>query len=544
MSNIKTKFDGGVLGKCYEKVINALLNIVDVNQHVDTYIGEKHEWCAEPEFTGKYVDLCVKIYERHGDKKALEHAKMVVDSIIKNMHPDGYTGTLEKGNEFINFSVWNQAFTVFGMLSYYRVTKDENVLAACERCVTFVMDHFLKDSNDILDCTNNGTQHPSILFVLSDMYRFTGNEIYMKYINHILDRFRNSDLNFLEFDSILNLRSRKGIEIFVILLGILKYAELTNDTDAIESVKKYWQEINDTQIRNTGNGTIEEVWCENANAPAQLSGEQKPNETCVAVGWIELSLCLFKITKDVRYINAIDKTLYNHILASIAENGDDFAYYQPNYGKKIRTTEAARYKCCRYRGFTLFTYMPDMLFSEDEDTLIPMIYTDCEYESDSVKIIEKTKYPFEGDISFSIDVTKNRLLKLRIPAGYNVSYLKINTENEQIFNKEGYINITLESGKHYEISLCLVPKITVEKGIIDGQNVAAVNYGQILLALYDEDNDILVNVDELKLTQLKDSKKGYIVFSGKGIKNKKEADVIFTDYASADDYKVWFSAIN
>lgn len=543
MSNIKTKIDGGVLGEYYEKVINALVNIVDVNQHVDTYIGEKHVWYAEPEFTGKYVDLCVKIHERYGDKKSLEHAKMVVDSIIKNMRPDGYIGNLAKDSEFINFGVWNQAFTVFGMLSYYRVTKDKRVLDACEKCVAFVMDYFLKGSNDILDCINNGTQHPSILFVLSDMYRFTGKEIYMKYIHHILERFRNSDLNFLQFDSIMNLRSKKGIEIFVILLGILKYAELTNDVDAIESVKKYWQEINDTQIRNTGNGTLEEVWCEKANAPAQLSGEQKPNETCVAVGWIELSLYLFKITKDVRYINAIDKTLYNHILASIAENGDDFAYYQPNYGKKIRTTETTRYKCCRYRGFTLFVYMPDMLFSEDKDTLIPMIYTDCEYESESVKLTEKTKYPFEGDISFNIDVTQNRLLKLRIPAGYDVSYLKINAENEQILIRDGYINIALESGKSYEINLSLIPKITVEKGIIDGQNVAALNYGQTLLALCDEDNDIKINVDELNLVQLKDSKEGYVVFSEKGIKNKKEVDVIFTDYASADNYKVWFSII-
>jgi DUF1680 family protein len=173
-------------------------------------------------------------------------------------------------------------------------------------------------------------------------------------------------LNFLEFDSILNLRSRKGIENFVILLGILKYAELTGDIQAVESVKKYWQELHDTQIRNTGNGTISELWSENGNAPAMLGVDQKASETCVAVGWIELSLSLFKITKDVKYINVIDKTLYNHILASISEDGDDFAYYQPNCGKKVRTTEAARYKCCRYRGFTLFTYMPDMLFFEDE----------------------------------------------------------------------------------------------------------------------------------------------------------------------------------
>ena len=540
MVNIRTKLYGSILGEYYEKVKNALLNIIDVNEHVNTYVGEQHEWNANPEFSGKYIDLCMKIYERHEDKKALEHGTLVVESIIKNMCNDGYTGTLEKGNEFVKFSVWNQTFTVFGMLSYYRVTNDKKVLSACEKCISFIMDYFIEEGNDILDCINCGTQHSSILFILGDMYRFTGKEIYMKHIMYILDRFKNSNLNFLNFDSILNLRSRKGIENFVILMGILKYAELNGDAEAVESVKKYWQELKNTQIRNTGNGTNAELWYENGNAPAMLGAEQKPNETCVAVGWIELSLYLFKLTKDVRYINAIDKTLYNHILASIAENGADFAYYQPNYGKKIRTTEESKYKCCRYRGFTLFTYMPDMLFWEDEDTLIPMIYTGCEYESDSVKVTEKTNYPFDGDITFSIDVSKNKLLKLRIPEDYDIKCLMINNEKQSFSEENGYINIFLEANKHYEINLMLVLRIIVEKGNIDGVNVASVSLGQVLLALYDKDNDITVDIDNLNLTRLEHNNKGYVVFKGKGIKGKKETDVIFTDYASADDYKVWF----
>lgn len=540
MKHTSVKIGDGILGECHKKVINSLVNVIDANQHANTYVGEHQQWNADPEFTGKYVDLCVNIYERYGDEKALGHAKLVVDSMIENMRSDGYLGTLEKGNEFINFSVWNQTFTVFGMLSYYRATKDEKVLTACEKCVSFVMDYFVEQGNDILNCVNYGTEHPSILFILSDMYRFTGKEVYMKYMLYVVDRFKNSNLNFLEFDSILDLGSRKGIEIFVILLGILKYAELTGDTKATQSVMKYWQELDSTQIRNTGNGTIEEMWTENGNAPAMLDSSHRPNETCVAVGWIELSLYLFKITKDVRYINAIDKTLYNHMLASISENGDDFAYYQPNYGKKIRTTEASRYKCCRYRGFTLFTYMPDMLFMEDEEALIPMVYTDCEYASDSVKLIEKTNYPFEGDIHFGIDVTKNTLLKLRIPVGYDVDQLVVNHEKQPFTVKDGYINISLEENKHYDIDLLLTAKTIIEKGNIDGVNVAAVSWGQVLLALCGEDAGVVVNKDLLKLIRQEQRDKGYVVFQGKATKDNKEIDVMFTDYASADDYKVWF----
>jgi hypothetical protein len=51
---------------------------------------------------------------------------------------------------------------------------------------------------------------------------------------------------------------------------------------------------------------------------------------------------------------------------------------------------------------------------------------------------------------------------------------------------------------------------------------------------------VVVNMDALKLTRQEQRDKGYVVFQGKATKDNKEIDVMFTDYASADDYKVWF----
>ena len=304
-------------------------------------------------------------------------------------------------------------------------------------------------------------------------------------------------------------------------------------------MEKYWQQVNDTQIRNTGNGTLNEVWTENALAPAMLDGGQKPNETCVAVGWIELSLYLFKITNNVRYINAVDKTLYNHILASISENGDDFAYYQPNFGRKIRTTGDDLYKCCRYRGFTLFTYMSDMLFWEDENSIVPMIYTNCEYCSEEVKILEKTAYPFDGKLEFSIDSHKKRVLKLRLPEGYEFESMTINGAESDCSIDAGYIIYELLPGEHYEIQLILKPLIIAETGNINGKRVGAISYGQVLLALSDETPDVLIDFDNFRLS-LDESDKAYIAFKCNAIRNGKKTEAVFTDYASADGYSVWF----
>lgn len=532
----------GILGDYYEKVKNSLLYDVDVKQHIDTYIGEHHEWYAEPEFSGKYIDICIKLYEETKNEIALKHAKQVVESVLNNIREDGYIGMLKKGNEFLNFGVWNQTFTIFGMLSYYRITKDDKVLKACEKSVHYIMNHFINDGNDILDCINNGTNHSSILLVLSDLYYYTKNHLYIDYSEFILNRFKNSDLNLLDFDSILNLRSQKGIEITVILLGLLKYAELTGNKSIISSVEKYWQEVYDTQIRNTGNGTLFELWTKNGNAPAMINEEKKPNETCVAVGWLELSSALFKIKKQTKYANAIDRTLYNHILASISPNGDDFAYYQPNFGNKIRATKEGMYKCCRYRGFTLFTYMPDMLFFEDDKDIMSVIYTNCEYHSDSVKITEKTGFPFDCNFTFEIDSYSDKHLKLRLPNGYDIKSFNINNDAEYVVNDE-YIECFLNTDRHYEINMALEPKITVETGIIDENKVAAVSYGQILLALVGDCNDVITDVESLVSANDSTDENHLIKFEGKAIKNGKPTTVTLVDYSSADDYRVWFNII-
>ena len=82
MNNCK-KLSGGILGKYYDKVKNTLLFGIDCNEHARTYAQEHGEWNAEPEFSGKYIDLCVRIYEEHGEKSALEHAKTLVDKAEK-----------------------------------------------------------------------------------------------------------------------------------------------------------------------------------------------------------------------------------------------------------------------------------------------------------------------------------------------------------------------------------------------------------------------------------------------------------------------------
>ena len=469
----------GILKNGYEKCIAVFERVIDCNMHINAYVGEHENGFAESEFAGKYLDCCVNFYKHTKSEILLDHAKNLVNGILENQHSNGYLGGYAKENEWITFSVWNQAFTVYGLLSYYKLTRDDRVLECAEKCVRNIAEHYMNEEDDILDSINAGTEHISILITLPELYTLTGNKLYLDFFEYIMNRLKNSTNNFFEFDTILNLRSKKGIENFMPLIAMVMYYEIKGDAAALRGAKKYWNELEATQIRRPGNGTIGEHWTAGGNAARFLGKEINPNETCVSVGWGEFSAVLFKQTKEAKYLDALEKVLYNHLIGSMNDDGSDFAYYQPNYGKRITRTSENAYKCCRYRGFNAFSKLPDILFYEDDEDIIPMVYTASEYANDGIKIAEETNYPFDDRITFKISGNTDKHFKLRIPCRCPKYTLTVNGTVTDARECDGYIALKIKDGD--VISLKLNTTVSRDRVVIQDKNYVGYSYGCIVL---------------------------------------------------------------
>ena len=478
-----TYLTDGILKDVYDKCRDYFVNSIDRNIHIKAYEhkdSEPDSGFAETEFAGKYLDTCMHFYEFDKDEKVLENAKAVVKSIIANQREDGYVGGYRRGAEFEAYSVWNQAFTVYGLVAYYLLTGDEGALNAAENSVKYIADYYMNNSeSDILKAIW-GTQNLAILDTLPRLYNITGDKLYMDFMEHTFDRLKNSNNNFFDFHSILDLGSQKGIENFCVLISMVMYYEITGDKTAFDAANKYWEELNETQIRQTGNGTIGELWTENGNEPKFLDIGMRPNENCVAVGWCELSMILFRNTHESKYIDAVEKTLYNHILSAVDNYGKDFAYYQPNFGVKITKTNENEYKCCRYRGYSAVSQFNDILFFETDESIIPGVYANSVFESEDVKIEEKTNYPFDDTVEFMISGNTDKSMKIRIPHWCEKYTVTKNGEVLDAKKQSGYINIdSLYDGD--VITVCFNTQVKSKKAVIDGKNYVSFTYGDILL---------------------------------------------------------------
>ncbi len=529
---VYTTLSDGIVGRYYEILKKNFYEKIDVEKHANTYVAPKDEKCAEPEFTGKFIDVCTHYANSDRNENALQKAKVVIDSILKNQREDGYLGCLEAGKELEYFSVWNQAFTLLGMLSYAQMTEDEAVFAAAKKCTQYLYDTFITEGKDILDSTNDGTQHISLLYSMVRLWELTGFAPAKALADHIIEACEASDMNIVSFTDILRLRSQKGIEMIVIYLGLIRYGIVFDKPEMLSAAKRYWQQINDTQIRNTGNGTVEEFWRENGNAPVILDMAMRPNENCVAVGWIELSLTLFWAEPQAKYLDAIEKTFFNHVLGSVSADGSDFAYYQSNVGKKNFSTSEDMYKCCRYRGFTLFSCLRDMLYYEKDDVIIPVIYAASKYETDEVKLISETQYPENGVIRFSAEAKKAKRLRLRVPV-WSDGVLTVNGESRKV--QSGFTDVVLD-GK-CEIELKLDFTIRTKQVDIDGKHYLEYHCGPLLLAMDTcfggNLNDAVSAQEKLVSVPMEGFLQHFVV-----------GDVHLVDYASAgrkkdSSYSVW-----
>ena len=483
-ASVTARLDGGILADCFSKIRDNFYNVIDENVHKRVYYGTYPVEYAEPEFTGKYLDICARYYETEGDARALQKAMTVVDGIEENIRENGHICSYAPGNDLEWFGIWNHTFTLYGLSRVYEATGDKRVLALAERAADFLVNLFMgENAPDILDAINQGSQHISCLHAMCRMYLITRKRSYLDFIEFVLDRCEKSDMNLLSFDNILALRSKKGIEMLVVYLAVLTYGLMAERPEAVAAARRYWQGIRDTQIRNTGNGTVVEFWTENGNAHRFMPTEQKPNETCVAVGWSELSLSLFFAEPRAEYLDELERTVFNHMAGSISNDGRDFAYYQGNYGKKIFRKAEGLYQCCRYRGYTLFSYLPSFLFYDDGATLIPALYGASSYEKDGLSVKEITDYPVSGKITLKIENRRAPMaLLLRVPAWCQKYTLTQNGAPLSLTPTEGFLTLALAEGEsEYTLTLDTSPRC--ERVQIDGEDYLSFHAGPLLLAL-------------------------------------------------------------
>jgi DUF1680 family protein len=401
------------------------------------------DWYGE--HAGKWLYAAAKAIARSDDAALAASVRRVADHLLSVQEADGYLGTYAPDRRFMQpqppkppswdgapsmrtWDVWTHAYLILGLIEAARRLDDPRYLDAARRIGDLCRRTLIEDGIDITELGNHfGLSATVLIDPATELYFATGDARYLELAEHVLRQAdAHPDLALLTrahdgFDA-SEIATGKAYQLAWNLVGLAKLHRATGDMRYREAVNRLWHAIGAHHLTLGGGpwGGVAHRSREVFN-PAQVFSPHGYVETCSTLAWIQLNRELLAITGDARYAAEIERSAYNDLLGAQAPNGEDWCYYVFPNGRRVHTTY---WRCCKSSGAMALEELPDIAYGVDADgAIVVRLFgaSVAEFESPDagrVRIEQRTRYPFDGDIALAVSVEREAryAVRVRVPA--------------------------------------------------------------------------------------------------------------------------------
>jgi DUF1680 family protein len=293
---------------------------------------------------------------------------------------------------------------------------------------------------------------PTILDPVIELYRITGDRRYLNLAAHTIKLMEKKDglrliSEMLKESDLSNVGDGKVYQLCWNLTAIAKLYLMTGDEKYLKTVENAWKNIRDYHLTITGGpwgGIGKHIECFNIKSYWSPYGFV---ETCSTMSWLQFNREMLGITGDAKYAQEIEKSAYNALIGAQYPNGHDWCYHSFANG---RTHTARTVDCCPSSGVLALAELSPVVYSIKENGIACNIFTKSEAaialpDSNRVKIIQETNYPFDAEIALTLHPEKPAFfpLHIRIPDWANKSEILVNEqpEDKSKIDKGSYFSI-------------------------------------------------------------------------------------------------------
>jgi uncharacterized protein len=189
--------------------------------------------------------------------------------------------------------------------------------------------------------------------------------------------------------------------------GVADVAALTGNDVYEAAVDRLWQDVVSKRIYITG-GLGSRGTTESFGDDYELPNRTAYTETCASVGNDLWNQRMFLLHGDGKYIDVLERTLYNGMLSGVSIAGDTFFYQNPleSTGRAKRSAyfEVA---CCPANLARLMEQIPALVYAQTDDALFVNLYVGShatvKVGGRRIVIRQETQYPWSGDVTLRID---------------------------------------------------------------------------------------------------------------------------------------------
>jgi DUF1680 family protein len=254
---------------------------------------------------------------------------------------------------------------------------------------------------------------------LAKLYRVTGRDDYLQLAKFMLDvrgpdgdkgagrPYNQSHMKVVDQTEAVG----HAVRATYMYSGMADVAALTGDASYVNAVDKIWDNVVGKKLYITG-GIGATGRGEAFGGNYELPNMTAYNETCAAVGNDYWNYRLFLLHADARYIDVMERTLYNGLISGVSLDGKGFFYPNPleSIGQHARSPWFG-VACCPGNITRFLASVPGYVYAHRDDTIFVNLYAKGTGEiemsrSQTVKIAQDTRYPWDGAIRMTVTPTK------------------------------------------------------------------------------------------------------------------------------------------
>jgi len=424
-------------------------------------------------------------------------------------------------------------------VAHHKATGKRNLLDVATKNADLICRTFGPDKKE-----NWPPGHQEIEIGLARLYRLTGKQEYLDTAKFFLDaRGRAEGRKFGLFGKysqdhrpVVEQEHAVGhaVRAAYMYAGMADIAALVQDPSYVKAIDRIWNDVVRTKLYVTG-GIGAAGGHEGFGDPYDLPNRVAYCETCASIANVYWNHRLFCFTGEGKYIDIMERTLYNALLSGVSLQGNTFFYPNPleTEGRRSRAPWFGC-ACCPSNISRFIPSMPGYVYAVDEEGDRPTVYVNLYVASDStltvqgekLRMKQATNYPWDGRAAITIDsdTTGNVTLKLRIPGwargeatpGGLYQFvdiperftLSVNGARVESKVSDGYVRIdrTWKKGDRVELTLPMpVQRVIADRAIHEDRGKVALQRGPIVYCIEGVDTEAkslpgLMIEDDVELT--------------------------------------------
>ena len=450
----------------------------------------------------------------------------------KGLHEWAGKNRWEK-DSILSHELYNLGHLYEAAVAHYQATGKKTLLNVALKSADLVYKDFFINKLKVYP------GHQVIEMGLVKLFRVTGDRKYLDLARYFLD-IRGPK------GSVYNQADRKPVDqteaeghsvrATYMYSGMADIAAIENDPSYLDAITRIWGDIVNDKMYLTG-GIGASGGNEGFAEPYLLPNMSAYCETCASIGDIFFNHRLFLLHGEAKYMDIVEKTLYNSMLSGVSLSADRFFYPNPLESRGQHQRQAwFGCACCPSNVARFVPAIPGYIYAVTDKDLYINLYMSGEASflvgTNKISVSQKANFPWDGKVEIKLNPESGHkfTVKLRIPGWsqneaipgnlykfdnaepQKVSILVNGAQTEYVLNK-GYAEITRRwnAGDKILVDFQMsVRKVVADYRIKDDRNKMAFQRGPLIFCAEWPDNDSgnvldLVLKDKAPLSAVYDS---------------------------------------